>query len=202
MIVLGLTGSIGMGKTATAALFKEAGAVIHDADAEVARLYAPGGAAVAPVLAVFPAARGEDGGVDRARLSAVLAGDPARFKQLEAIVHPLVAQARDAFLAKQRRIGTRVVVLEIQLLFEVGADKLVDKVVVASAPAEVQRARVLARPGMTQEKFELILSRQTPDAEKRARADFVIETDKGVDDARRQVAAVMAALAGPSEADH
>jgi dephospho-CoA kinase len=121
---------------------------------------------------------------------------------LEAIVHPLVAQARDAFLAEQRAAGIKVVVLEIQLLFEVGADKLVDKVVVASAPAEVQRARVLARPGMTAEKLDMILARQTPDAEKRARADFVIETDKGVDDARRQVAAVMAKLATLGEADH
>ena len=202
MIVLGLTGSIGMGKTATAALFAQAGAVVHDADAEVARLYAPGGAAVASVLAAFPAARGEDGGVDRARLSAVLAGDPARFAQLEAIVHPLVASARDAFLAAQRAAGTKIVVLEIQLLFEVGADALVDKVVVVTAPEAVQRQRVLARPGMTPEKFAMILARQTSDAEKRARADFVIETDKGVDDARRQVAAVMAQLATLSEADH
>lgn len=202
MIVVGLTGSIGMGKTATAALFKEAGAAVHDADAEVARLYAPGGAAVAPVLAAFPAARGDDGGVDRARLSAVLAGEPAAFKRLEAIVHPLVAQGRDAFLAARRADGTQVVVLEIQLLFEIGADALVDKVVVVSAPAEIQRARVLARPGMTPEKFALILARQVPDAEKRARADFVIDTSKGVDDARRQVAAVMAQLATPGEADH
>ena len=202
MIVVGLTGSIGMGKSATAALFAEAGAAVHDADAEVARLYAPGGAAVEAVLAAFPAARGEDGGVDRARLSAVLAGDPARFERLEAIVHPLVAQAREAFLAEQRRLGTPVVVLEIQLLFEVGADKRVDKVVVASAPPEVQRARVLARPGMTPEKLDLILSRQTPDAQKRERADFVIDTGQGVETARRQVAAVMAALAAPGEADH
>lgn len=202
MIVVGLTGSIGMGKSATAALFKEAGAAVHDADAEVARLYAPGGAAVDPVLAAFPAARGDNGGVDRARLSAVLAGEPTALKRLEAIVHPLVAQARDVYLADRRADGTRVVVLEIQLLFEIGADALVDKVVVVSAPAEVQRARVLARPGMTPEKLALILARQTPDAEKRARADFVIETDKGVDDARRQVAAVMAALDSPREADH
>jgi dephospho-CoA kinase len=202
MIVVGLTGSIGMGKSATAALFKQAGAVVHDADAEVARLYAPGGAATASVLAAFPAAKGDDGGVDRTRLSAVLAGRPSEFKRLEAIVHPLVAQARDAFLAEQRAAGIKVVVLEIQLLFEVGADKLVDKVVVASAPAEVQRARVLARPGMTAEKLDMILARQTPDAEKRARADFVIETDKGVHDARRQVAAVMAKLATLGEADH
>ncbi len=191
-----------MGKTATAALFKEAGAAVHDADAEVARLYAPGGAAVKPVLAAFPAACGDDGGVDRARLSAVLAGEPAAFKRLEAIVHPLVAKARDTFLAARRADGTRVVVLEIQLLFEIGADALVDKVVVVSAPPQVQRARVLARPGMTPQKFELILARQVPDAEKRKRADFVITTDKGVDDARRQVAAVMAALDSPGEADH
>jgi len=202
VIVVGLTGSIGMGKTATAALFKEAGAAVHDADAEVARLYAPGGAAVEPVLAAFPAARDDDDGVDRARLSAVLAGEPAAFNRLEAIVHPLVAKARDAYLAERRADGTRVVVLEIQLLFEIGADTLVDKVVVVSAPPEVQRQRVLARPGMTLEKFELILARQVPDAEKRARADFVITTDKGVDDARRQVAAVMAALDSPGEADH
>lgn len=202
MIVVGLTGSIGMGKTATAALFKEAGAAIHDADAEVARLYAPGGAAVGPVLAAFPAARGEDGGVDRARLSAVLAGEPASFKRLEAIVHPLVAKARETYLAARRADGTKVVVLEIQLLFEIGADALVDKVVVVSAPPKVQRARVLVRPGMTPQKLDLILARQTPDAEKRKRADFVIETDKGVDDARRQVAAVMAALDSAGEAHH
>ncbi len=189
MIVVGLTGSIGMGKTATAALFQEAGAAVHDADAEVARLYAPGGAAVEPVLAAFPKARGE------------LAGEPAAFKTLEAIVHPLVAQARDRFLTARRDEGTKVLVLEIQLLFEIGADALVDKVVVVSAPAEVQRQRVLARPGMTPEKFDLILARQTPDADKRARADFVIDTSKGVDDARRQVAAVMAALDSPGEAD-
>jgi dephospho-CoA kinase len=202
VIVVGLTGSIGMGKTATAALFKEAGAAVHDADAEVARLYAPGGAAVKPVLTAFPAARGDNGGVDRARLSAVLAGEPAAFKRLEAIVHPLVAQARETYLARRRADGTKVVVLEIQLLFEIGADALVDKVVVVSAPPEVQRTRVLARPGMTPQKFELILARQTPDVEKRKRADFVITTDKGVDDARRQVAAVMAALDSPGEADH
>lgn len=202
MIVVGLTGSIGMGKTTTAALFKEAGAAVHDADAEVARLYAPGGAAVAPVLEAFPAALGDNGGIDRARLSAVLAGDPAAFKRLEAIVHPLVAQARDRYLAARKGDGTRIVVLEIQLLFEIGADKLVDKVVVVSAPVDVQRARVLARPGMTPQKFDLILARQTPDAEKRRRADFVIDTAKGVDDARRQVAAVMATLDRLSEADH
>jgi dephospho-CoA kinase len=202
MIVVGLTGSIGMGKTATAALFAEAGAVVQDADAVVGDLYAPGGAAVASVLAMFPAARGNDGGVDRARLSAALSGDAAALKRLESLVHPLVARARDRFLKAQRAAGTKVVVLEVQLLFEVGIYAQVDKIVVVSAPAEVQRARVLARPGMTAQKFDLILARQMSDAEKRARADFVIDTSKGVDDARRQVAAVMATLAGPGEADH
>ena len=202
MITVGLTGSIGMGKSATAALFAELGAAIHDADAEVARLYAPGGAAVAPVLAAFPTAKGDDGGVDRTRLSAALAGRAEAFATLESIVHPLVAQGRDEFLAAQRAAGKAVAVLEVQLLFESGGDKRVDKTVVVTAPPEVQRARVLTRAGMTEEKFEQILARQMPDAEKRARADFVIDTGHGLEMARRQVAAVMAKLAGIAERKH
>ena len=149
MIVLGLTGSIGMGKSTTAAMFRELGAAVHDSDAEVAALYAPGGAAVAPVLAEFPQARGSDGGLDRAALSRVIAAAPDALVRLEAIVHPLVREARDAFMEKNRKAGTALVVFDVPLLFETGADRLVDKVAVVSAPAETQRARVMARPGMT-----------------------------------------------------
>ena len=202
MIVLGLTGSIGMGKSTTAAMFRELGAAVHDSDAEVAALDAPGGAAVAPVLAEFPQARGSDGGLDRAALSRVIAAAPDALVRLEAIVHPLVREARDAFMEKNRKAGTALVVFDVPLLFETGADRLVDKVAVVSAPAETQRARVMARPGMTEDKFRTILARQVSDAEKRARADFVIDTGDGPDVARRQVAAIVAQLAGSPERRH
>jgi len=189
VIVLGLTGSIGMGKSTTLRLFEEAGAKVWDADAAVHRLYAPGGAAVASIEAAFPGVAGATG-VDRARLTQRIAGDPEALKRLEAIVHPLVATDRQQFLAENP--DAKLVVVDIPLLFEIGADRRVDAILTVSAPPEVQRARVLARPGMTPEKFETLLARQLPDAEKRARADFVLETDKGLDAARAEVRRIMA----------
>ena len=194
MIVLGLTGSIGMGKSTTLRLFEEAGARVWDADAAVHRLYGPGGAAVAPIEAAFPGVAGP-GGTDRARLTQRISGDPDALKRLEAIVHPLVAADRQQFLAENPDAGLAVV--DIPLLFEIGADRRVDAVLTVSAPPEVQRARVLARPGMTPEKFETLLARQLPDAEKRARADFVLETDKGLEAARAEVRRIMAAVTTP-----
>lgn len=193
MIVLGLTGSIGMGKSTVAKMFAEEGAPFLDADAAVHALYAPGGAAVAPVEAAFPGVM-QGGAIDRTLLSARVVGNADAMRQLELIVHPLVRQAQLEFLQRNRDAGTRVVVLDIPLLFEGGGHKLVDKTVVVSAPAEVQRERVLARPGMSVEKFEAILARQMPDAEKRARADFVIDTNGPFDATRVQVRAVLDAL--------
>lgn len=172
--LLGLTGGIGMGKSTAARMFRELGHPVWDADAAVHRLYAPGGAAVVPVTAAFPAAL-KDGGIDRAALREVLAADPGGFARLESIVHPLVAEDRAAFIAAHE--DAPIVVLDIPLLFEGGSERQMDGVAVVSAPAEVQRARVLARPGMTEENFRLILSRQMPDAEKRARADWVVPSD-------------------------
>ncbi|MDP3802857.1 dephospho-CoA kinase [Brevundimonas sp.] len=186
MIVLGLTGSIGMGKSTTAAMFADEGALVWNADAAVHRLYAPGGAAVGPVGAAFPGVV-VDGAVDRGRLAEVLARDPEGFRRLEAIVHPLVLQGRLDDLAAAGARGVRLAVLDIPLLFETGGDAAVDAVVVATAPAAIQAARVLARPGMTRERFEAILARQLPDAEKRRRADFVVDTGEGLDAARARV---------------
>lgn len=197
MIVIGLTGSIGMGKTTVAQMFAEEGAPSFDSDAAVHALYAPGGAAVAPVESAFPGVV-KDGAVDRMALSARVIGDPESLRRLESIVHPLVRQAQAEFLQRHREAGAKCVVLDIPLLFESGGGQLVDKVVVVSAPAEVQRARVLARPGMTEEKFESILTRQTPDAEKRARADFVIDTGGSFEATRAQVRAVLDALSEQS----
>jgi dephospho-CoA kinase len=193
MIILGLTGSVGMGKSTTAAMFAAEGVPVYDADAAVHALYAPGGAAVEPVAAAFPGVL-RDGGVDRVALRAAVGGDPARWKLLESVVHPLVGAAQMAFLQAAREQGADVVVLDIPLLFENGGDKRVDAVVVVSAPEDVQRARVLARPGMTEEAFQEILARQVPDAEKRRRADFVIDTGHGLEDARAQVRAVLDAV--------
>ena len=196
MIVLGLTGSIGMGKTATARMFAEEGALVQDADATVHTLYARGGAA-APLLSdAFPGAV-KDGAVDRAELARQIALDPQGLARLEAIVHPLVADARAAFLAEAEKAGAEVVVLDVPLLFEVGAHDGVDAVVVASAPVEVQRSRVLARQGMTPERFEALLARQIPDAHKRANADFVVDTGAGFDAAREQVRAILKAVRAP-----
>lgn len=193
MIILGLTGSIGMGKSTVGKMFAEEGAPVFDSDAAVHKLYATGGAAVAPVEAAFPGVA-RDGAIDRTALSARVVGNEEAIGRLEAIVHPLVRQAQAEFLQSNRDAGMPVVVLDIPLLFEGGGAKLVDKIVVVSAPAEMQRARVLARPGMTAEKFEAILARQTPDAEKRARADFVIDTSGAFEDTRAQVRAVLDAL--------
>lgn len=186
MIVLGLTGSIGMGKSTTTAMFADAGALVWNADEAVHRLYAKGGAAVGPVGEAFPGVVVE-GAVDRTRLAEVLGRDEQAFKRLEAIVHPLVMAHRLEELAAAGARGVRLAVLDIPLLFETGGDAAVDAVVVVTAPADVQAARVLARPGMTRERFEAILARQTPDTEKRRRADFVIDTGDGLEAARARV---------------
>lgn len=196
MILLGLTGSIGMGKTTTARLFEAEGVPVYDADAAVHALYAKGGAAVEAVEALFPGVT-SDGAVDRARLSERVLNDPAALKRLEATVHPMAAAARAGFFEKARAAGAKVVVLDVPLLFETGSDGQMDAVVVVSAPAEIQRERVLARPGMTPEKLEAILARQMPDAEKRERADFVIDSGRGLEVAKEQVRAVLAKLAEP-----
>lgn len=194
MIALGLTGSIGMGKSATLDLFREEGAACWDSDSAVHRLYGPGGAAAAAIEAAFPGVTNAQG-VDRAALAKRVAGAPEALKRLEAIVHPLVAADRQAFLAA--RPQAPLIVYDIPLLFEAGRENEVDAVVVVSAPAEVQRARVMARPGMTREKFETLLARQLPDAEKRARADFVIQTDRGFDAARKDVRRIIATVSSP-----
>lgn len=196
MIILGLTGSIGMGKSTTGRIFADEGALVWDADAAVHRLYARGGAAVGPLGEAFPGVV-VDGAVDRARLAEALGRDETAFKRLESIVHPLVAQDRAQDLAAARAEGVRLAVLDIPLLFETGGEAFVDAVVVVTADPEVQAARVLARPGMTRDRFEAILARQTPDAEKRARADFVIDTGGGLDAARDQVRAVVEKVLNP-----
>lgn len=190
MIVIGLTGSIGMGKSTVAAMFAEEGAPCFDSDAAVHALYATGGAAVAPVEAAFPGVS-RNGAIDRVALSARVVGNDNAIERLEALVHPLVRRAQAEFLQNNRAEASRYVVLDIPLLFESGGANLVDMVVVVSAPADVQRTRVLSRPGMTEEKFESILARQTPDAEKRKRADFVIDTRGSFDETRAQVRAVL-----------
>ena len=196
MIVIGLTGSIGMGKSTTAALFAGEGVPVNDSDQVVHDLYRSD--AVAPIAELFPEVV-VDGVVDRVKLSENLAKNPAKFRDLEAIVHPLVRAREAAFLQIQRELGRSIVVLDIPLLFETGADARVDKVVVVTCEPDVQRQRVLSRPGMTEEKFALILSRQTPDAEKRARADYVIDTGHGIDMAREQVKTIVRELREQAE---
>lgn len=193
MIRLGLTGSIGMGKSATAAMFREAGVPVHDADAAVHALYARGGAAVEPVGAAFPGVV-KDGSVDRGALSAMVLADPAALDRLNAIVHPLVAQSRDDFV--RALDDAPLVVFDIPLLFETGGEADVDQILVVTAEPDIQQARVLARPGMTPERFAAILARQLPDAEKRARADHVIDTGRGFQAARTDVEAIVAKLTG------
>lgn len=196
MILLGLTGSIGMGKSTTAALFADEGAVIWNADDAVHALYAPGGAAVEAVERAFPGVV-VDGAVDRSRLAAALGRDTAAFRRLEAIVHPLVGAHRAEQLARAEAEGVKLAVADIPLLFENGTEALFDAVVVVTAPAEVQAARVLARPGMTRERFEALLERQTPDAEKRRRADFIVDTGQGLDAARGQVREIVHTVLAP-----
>lgn len=193
MIILGLTGSIGMGKSTTAKMFVDQGVPVHDSDLTVHRLYS--GAAAPLIEAAFPGTV-KDGVVDRTILASKVLGDTAAIKRLEAIIHPLVRAEADAFLKRNLDAGTPVVVLDIPLLFETGGRERVDKVVVVTAPAEIQRERVLARPGMTVEKFEAILARQVPDAEKRHQADFIIDTGHGLEPARKAVQAIIAELTG------
>lgn len=191
-VILGLTGSIGMGKSATARMFADRGVPVHDADAAVHALYGPGGAAAAAIGAVFPGVLDDDGGVDRTRLRAAVLDAPDRMAALEAIVHPLVRAASTDFLA--RHAAAPLVVLDIPLLYETGGAGRCDAVVVVSAPPEIQRARVLARPGMTEAAFAAILAKQMPDAEKRARADFVIDTSRGFPAAEAEVARIVERL--------
>lgn len=191
MLRIGLTGSIGMGKSTTANVFAEAGIPVNDSDAVVHDLYA--GEAAPLVNAAFPGTM-KNGAVDRRELGRQLALDPDGFKRLEAIVHPLVRKRETEFLARQRAAGAEMVLLDIPLLFETGAEERVDVVVVVSAGPQIQRQRVLARPGVTEEKFNMILSRQTPDAEKRCRADYLVDSSQSVDSAREQVLDIIADL--------
>jgi dephospho-CoA kinase len=192
MFILGLTGSLGMGKSTTARFFAEEGVPVHDADAVVHRLYEE--EAVAAIEAAFPGTT-VGGKVDRSKLAGRVLGDAAALARLEAIVHPLVHAAEQRLVDEAKARGEKVAVLDIPLLFETGGDERVDAVVVASAPPEVQQARVLERPGMTMEKLEAILARQMPDAEKRRRADFVVDTSRGFDAARAQVRAILDVVA-------
>jgi dephospho-CoA kinase len=197
MLIIGLTGSIGMGKSETAKMFARHGVPVCDADALVHQLYESGGAAVQPVSDAFPDTL-VDGRIDRVRLSKSVIGNPEAIRKLETIVHPLVGLAQRNFLKSNADSGTPMVVLDIPLLLESRGPKRVDVVVVVSAPADMQRMRVLARPGMTAEKLDVILQKQMPDAEKRARADYIIDTSQGLDHAEAQVAALIENLRGQS----
>ena len=192
-LVVGLTGGIGMGKSTVAAMFERAGAPVHDADAVVHRLYATGGTAVEPIRAAFPGSIRNDA-VDRAALSRAVLNDPEALARLEAIVHPLVRAEERAFLDAARESGEPVVVLDIPLLFETGAQSRVDRIVVVSTPDEVRRARVLARPGMTEAKLDAIIARQTPEADKRAGAHHIIDTGVSEDETEAAVRALVRLL--------
>jgi len=191
MIIIGLTGSIGMGKSTTAEMFRDAGCPVFDADAAVHDLYAKDGKAVPIIRSVFPDAI-KDGAVNRAVLGKHMRADPLQLKVLESFIHPLVSEAREKFF--QTHKNADIVVLDIPLLFETGLDKAVHKIVVVTAPADIQRERVMAREGMTAELFESLLARQTPDAEKRKGAQFLIFTDKGLESAREQVQEILREL--------
>ncbi|MEE4013200.1 dephospho-CoA kinase [Roseibium sp. FZY0029] len=192
MIRIGLTGSIGMGKSTTAKMFAAEGVLVHDADATVHALYS--GRAAPLIEAAFPGTV-TDGKVDRTLLSPHVLGKPDAMKKLEAIVHPLVREEEQLFLQRARADHRRIVMLDIPLLFETGGEARVDAVVVVTADADIQRDRVLARPGMTEDRFEAILAKQMPDAEKRRRAHFLVDTGKGLGPAKRQVRAILKALA-------
>lgn len=197
MIVLGLTGSVGMGKSTTAAMFGDAGVPVWDADAAVHRLYGPGAAGSAALVKLVPRAVGT-AGTDRSELRAAILADPGLLARIEAAIHPLVAADRTAFLDRTRAEGHQLVLCDIPLLYETGAERWLDRVAVVTAPAEVQRARVLSRPGMTEQALAAILAKQLPDAEKTERADFVIDTGQGLEPVRRQVARIVAELRQPS----
>ena len=190
MRILGLTGSIGMGKSTTAAMFREAGIPVYDADAAVHEAYAVGGVAVGPVGEAFPGVV-KDGKVDREALRQAVLGKPEQMAKLNGIVHPLIGAARSDVFEKARAAGADMIIMDVPLIFETGGQKNMDAVIVVSAPAEMQRDRVLAREGMTPERLEQILSQQTPDAEKRARADYVVDTGQGLEPARAQVTTII-----------
>jgi dephospho-CoA kinase len=194
MIVVGLTGSIGMGKTTAARMLRRMGVALFDADQIVHRLLAPGGGAVVKVEAAFPGTRREDGGIDRKRLGERVFGDPQALARLEGILHPMVAEAERRFLAQARARGEAIAVLDIPLLYESRGAARCDYVIVVSAPAMVQRQRVLRRPGMTEARFAAILKQQMPDAEKRRRADFVVPTGLDRNLSLRRLRAIIAAL--------
>ena len=196
MFIIGLTGSIGMGKSATAKMFADEGVPVHDADAVVHRLYE--GEATPLIEAAFPGTTA-NGKVDRGKLGQRVLGDDVALAQLEQIVHPLVLQARESFLATAEQSGAPVALLDVPLLFETGGEGRCDAVLVVTAPADVQRTRAFERPGMTDEKFAAILAKQMPDADKRARADFVVDTSKGFDAARQQVREILAQVSKMDE---
>jgi dephospho-CoA kinase len=198
MKIIGLTGSIGMGKTTTATMFKDLGVPVWDADSAVHRLYAKDGEGVGPVSAAFPSALSEEGNIDRDSLAKLVLGSPDQLKLLESIVHPLVGQDRANFLAEARITGMKIAIVDVPLLFETGGEKYVDHVIVVTCDPALQRQRVLARAGMSEAKFESILARQTPDADKRAHADFIITTDKSLDDTREQVGKIYSQLLAPT----
>ncbi len=188
MIVLGLTGSIGMGKSTTALMFKDNGVAVYDADATVHNLYS--GIAAPLIEAAFPGTT-DKSGVDRNKLAKFVVGNEQQMRKLEEIIHPLVRREEEAFLSKAKTGGAKIVVLDIPLLFETGGEKRVDGIVVVTAPQTIQRQRVLARDGMSEEKFAAILARQYPDEEKRQKADFIIDTSRGMESARIEVAAII-----------
>jgi len=202
MMIVALTGSIGMGKSTVGKMFAALGVPLFDADAAVHALYDRDGAAVEPIRAAFPEAVTADGAVDRAVLSKLVLNDAVKIKQLEAIVHPLVGQLRQQFLADAKARQAPFVLLDIPLLFEGEGHKHVDAIVVVSAPEQHQRSRVLARPGMSEEKFSAILARQVPDAEKRRRAHYVIDTGTSLEDTEAQVTALVAELQSKAKQDH
>lgn len=201
MIVLGLTGSIGMGKSTTARMFSEAGVPVYDADAEVAKLYEKGGVAVGPIADRFPGVV-EDEAVNREALRQAVLENPDALADLEAIVHPLTGQSQIRFRERFTDERAPLVLLDIPLLFETGGDKYCDHVAVVTAPASVQRERVLSRPGMTPERLDAILAKQTPDAEKRAKADFVISSAFGLDFTRAHVTAIIELLTNRASRQH